>query len=344
MKPKRSTLRKLSACFALAIVGGATGYAYTVYIGGQPLIGMVVGCAMFGGVSSFELFYVLQPSGAWLRRKPLLVSVALSTLAWVVIIALSVSVIPSLLGSESGRYSGDLRAAAFLQDVVVALTLLIVANVAMRLRSLVGGRVLLNFLIGRYNRPVREQRVFMFLDIADSTRLSEELGDIRVQEYIGRFFFDIAQPIIENGGETHRYIGDEIVVTWPLSSVVGDARCITCAFDIQNLMAREASKYKADFDVVPKFRIGMHGGPVVASEIGDDKREIVYFGDTINSAARLQALCKEAKQDFLVSADLLSMITLPEGITATDVGEVELRGKSRLIGVRALSRSVENGE
>jgi len=36
--------------------------------------------------------------------------------------------------------------------------------------------------------------------------------------------------------------------------------------------------------VVPKFRIGIHGGSVVAGEVGDHKREIVYFGDTINTA------------------------------------------------------------
>ena len=98
----------------------------------------------------------------------------------------------------------------------------------------------------------------MFLDIADSTRLSEALGDVRVQSLIGRFFFDIADPIAENGGETHRYIGDEIVVTWPLSVATKDAWCVKCVFDIQRLIATQSARYKADFDLVPQFRVGMH--------------------------------------------------------------------------------------
>jgi class 3 adenylate cyclase len=104
-----------------------------------------------------------------------------------------------------------------------------------RIRSLVGDRVLLNFLLGRYHRPLREERVFLFLDLAHSTMLSEKLGDLRVQSLIGRFFFDIARPISEYGGETHRYIGDEVVVTWPLEEAIREARCIRCVFAIQDL-------------------------------------------------------------------------------------------------------------
>ena len=53
----------------------------------------------------------------------------------------------------------------------------------------------------------------MFLDLAGSTPLAEKMGDVAVQSLIGRFFFDIALPISEHQGETHRYIGDEVVVT-----------------------------------------------------------------------------------------------------------------------------------
>ncbi len=75
---------------------------------------------------------------------------------------------------------------------------------------MVGGRVLFNFLLGRYNRPLREERVFMFLDLAGSTPLAEKMGDLAIHSLIGRFFFDIARPIAEHQGETHRYIGDEV--------------------------------------------------------------------------------------------------------------------------------------
>lgn len=70
-------------------------------------------------------------------------------------------------------------------------------------------------------------------------------------------------------------------------------------------MTLKASLYRREFGLVPTFRVGLHGGPIVAGECGDDKREIVYFGDTINTTARIQEACKELGRPLLVSGELL---------------------------------------
>lgn len=75
----------------------------------------------------------------------------------------------------------------------------------------------------------------------------------------------------------------------------------------------------------------------VASEVGDDKREIVYFGDTINTAARLQDLCKSYQRSFLVSGELLNRMRLPEYVATERLGEVTLRGKTHTVEVYAVS-------
>ena len=319
------------------LLGGGIGVMYSLLVGAQPKFAFPIGCALVGGIMGFELLFVQQPAGARLRGLSLLPFIVISTLVWTAIIAASLQTVPRLLG-EDEAYGATYRASTFLQDMVFSLSVAFVMNAVLRIRSLVGGRVLMNFLLGRYHRPVREQRVFLFLDLADSTRLSEELGDMRVQSLIGRFFFDIARPIAEYGGETHRYIGDEVVVTWPFSAATKDARCLKCVFAIQQLMAAQSPSYEADFGVVPQFRVGMHGGSVVAGEVGDDKREIVYFGDTVNTAARLQSLCKEKERDFLVSGDLLAAMTLPPEAEAQYIGETALRGKAKSLKVYALSR------
>lgn len=81
---------------------------------------------------------------------------------------------------------------------------------------IIGGRTLVYFLLGKYHQPVKENKIFMFLDLEGSTALALKLGDIGVQTMITKFFFDITEPIIENDGEIHRYIGDEVIATWPL--------------------------------------------------------------------------------------------------------------------------------
>ena len=41
-----------------------------------------------------------------------------------------------------------------------------------------------------------------------------------MQELLTRFFFDIDEPIVAHGGEVHAYVGDEVIVSWPLSARV----------------------------------------------------------------------------------------------------------------------------
>ncbi len=81
---------------------------------------------------------------------------------------------------------------------------------------------------------------------------------------------------------------------------------------------------------------------MVASEVGDDNREIVNFGDTINTAARLQAMCKESDRDFLATGDLLAAMSLPPEVRAERLGKVMLQGKPTPVEVYGLSRALRH--
>ena len=244
-------------------------------------------------------------------------------------------IVPVLYGSAA--YPEEYVASTFGQDLLFSMAVALVINGALRVRRLVGGRVLTNFLLGRYYRPLREGRIFMFLDLADSTRLSEQMGDVKVQSMIRDFFFDIARPIVQCGGETHRYIGDEIVVTWPLGDPDDNFRCLDCVMGIEDVMSQRSEWYRNRYGVVPKFRIGLHGGPVVASEVGDNKREIVYFGDTVNTAARIQSLCKTLGKPTLISQDLLQHINTKGRCQCHSIGDHQLPGKNEPVGVCEIS-------
>ncbi len=101
--------------------------------------------------------------------------------------------------------------------VGISFSIALVAGALFEFRRLIGGRVLGSFLLGTYHRPRREQRIVMFLDIAGSTALGEQMGELRVHDLITRFFFDIDRPIADHDGEVHAYVGDQVIVTWPLS-------------------------------------------------------------------------------------------------------------------------------
>jgi adenylate cyclase len=83
--------------------------------------------------------------------------------------------------------------------VVIGLTISLMVGVVTETARLIGGPLLASIVLGIYHRPVREQLIVMFLDLADSTRLAEKLGELRVHDLITRFFFDIDEPINEHG-------------------------------------------------------------------------------------------------------------------------------------------------
>jgi adenylate cyclase len=195
-------------------------------------------------------------------------------------------------------------------------------------RRMIGGRVLGSFLLGTYHRPRREQRIVMFLDIADSTALAEQLGEVRVHDLITRFFFDIDEPIADQDGEVHAYVGDEVIVTWPLSEDPDrNARSLRCFFAIEEKMVDFAPSYAREFGVVPRFRAGIHAGPVVVSECGVAKRQIAYYGDTMNVAARLCEHSKAAGEILLASADMLRSTAVPHGLSVGRHASLMLRGR-----------------
>ena len=206
-------------------------------------------------------------------------------------------------------------------------------------RRLIGGRVLGSFLLGTYHRPRRQERIVMFLDIAGSTALAEQLGELRVHDLITRFFFDIDRPIADHDGEVHSYVGDEVIVTWPLTSdTQRNAQSLRCFFAVGDTMAELAPAYKREFAVVPNFRAGAHAGAVVVSECGDTKRQIAYFGDTMNVAARLCDHCKIAREALLVSADLLRAAAVPPGFNVGTGASIALRGRQAPIAAHAVRR------
>ena len=202
---------------------------------------------------------------------------------------------------------------------------------------MIGAPMLASVALGTYHRPKREQLIVMFLDLAGSTQLAETMGELKVHDLITRFFFDIEAPITAHGGTVHAYVGDEVIVTWPVDADgARNTRCLECFAAIDRTMAGLAAVYQRAFAVVPQFRGALHCGPVIVSECGSAKRQLALFGDTMNVTARLCEYCKRASQHLVVSADLLRHLTIPPGLVVGNGETVALRGRHEPIEVYAI--------
>jgi adenylate cyclase len=71
----------------------------------------------------------------------------------------------------------------------------------------------------------------------------------------------------------------------------------------------------------------VHAGPVIVSECGDTKRQLAYFGDTMNVAARLCEHCKMLEEALVMSGDLLRQLAVPAELQVGNAESVLLRGR-----------------
>jgi adenylate cyclase len=190
-----------------------------------------------------------------------------------------------------------------------------------------GHQVLKNFFSGKYHQPRQEQRIFMFLDMRDSTAIAEKLGHVRYFELLSRYYEAMSDPIINSLGEVYQYIGDEVVVSWTLENGLKDANCLKCYFGLKEALGHQGDSFRQAYGVVPDFRAGMHLGEVTTGEIGALKKEIVFTGDVLNTTARLQSLAKEYRTDLLLSGDLIDLLPKDGSQEFKQLGARSLRGK-----------------
>jgi adenylate cyclase len=293
--------------------------------------GAVTGALIASILTTFDAFVLNAPLGAPLRRAPFAVHVAIKTIIYLGVILFALK-----LGHDLFPAPGDVSEGG---DVVFSLAAAFVFVFILDVNSLLGQNVLINFITGRYYAPRLESRVFLLIDMEGSTGLAERLGPLAFHRLVKRFVDDLTQPIVAARGEIHRYIGDELIATWKLEEGITDGRCVAACFAAIDQLARRASDYGREFGAAVTVRAGLHCGPVVTGEMGSVKREIVFLGDTVNTAARIQELCRETGDRVLASADLIDRLELPRGIAKHSLGDLRLRGKGADLALYALTKT-----
>jgi adenylate cyclase len=243
-----------------------------------------------------------------------------------------------LIGVIRGPYRSEVLHVP-VEVILYSLAVSAVLVFVMRMSDLIGRDMFVNLLLGRYHRPVREERVFLFVDVVGSTAFADAFGDLRAQDYLGGFFAALAEPVQRFRGAIDDYVGDLAIITWPITVGIANARCVECVFAIEDEIARHRQRWLQRFGSVPRFRAALHCGPVVTAEVGIDKHKISYFGDAVNTTARLEALSSELGATVLISADLYQRLpALADGITAKQLGSHAIRGRANKLEVLALSR------
>jgi adenylate cyclase len=289
-----------------------------------------------GLIGGGTYIFLLRPR---LRRLPYLPAFALVAVLMVAVLSLTGAALPAWRDPFGGGFADRLFSLKWLGQYLYWTLLMGGTMLMVRLNDQYGSGSVAH-LVGRYHQPRQELRIFMFLDMRSSTAIAEDLGHVRYFQLLNELFTDITDPIVFSRGEIYQYVGDEISVSWPLRRGLGRQRCIKCFIDIRAKLRRREAHYRARYGIAPAFKAGFHYGEVTAGEVGLVKRERIFSGDVVNTAARIQNTCNEHGVDNLISKELLDLL-LPKGpLPVREIGSIALRGKRSTI---SLWTMVEGG-
>ena len=200
----------------------------------------------------------------------------------------------------------------------------------------------LKMLLGTYRKPQEEQRIFMFLDLKDSTTIAENLGHFKYSQFIQECFYDLNEIVPKHDAEIYQYVGDEAVLTWNYKKGLANNNCVSFYFSFQQKLQSKDDYYLEKFGVKPKFKAGLHGGKLIVAEVGTIKKELAYHGDVINTAARIQALCNDYNELLMISETLLNELAVDSSVDLKEIGEISLKGKEKLLNLFGVSLKVNN--
>ncbi|MCP4136583.1 MAG: adenylate/guanylate cyclase domain-containing protein [bacterium] len=318
----------LTVSFISALIGGLYSAIYSSFEPADMLQGLFIG----GGITFVIMalhFSVLQKL---LKRIRFTLVTIIQTFFFLAII-IGIFFVSYLLFDDTGVMIQNAAEFFIVQlspvPVLVAFGGVLLLVFLLEMNELLGRRVLFNYFIGTYHNPKEEERVFMFLDLKSSTTIAEKIGHKDFHRLVNDFFFSITGAIIENRGEIYKYVGDEAIITWKMKQGIKKAYCIQCFFDALEGIENQREMFLGKYGIVPEFKAGIHCGTVITGEMGDIKKEIAYLGDTVNTAARVEAQCNEKGKKLLVSGDLLEQLDLPEIYTSENMGAITLRGKEK---------------
>ncbi len=194
-----------------------------------------------------------------------------------------------------------------------------------------GPGILWKFLTGKYYHPREEERIFMFLDLKSSTTIAEKTGSNKFFRLLKEIFSDITEPIIHSRGEIYQYVGDEVVVTWPVKTGLSENNCLLCFYRIKQALEKRREHYLEEYGIVPFFKAGIHIGEATVGEIGIIKKDIVFSGDVLNTTSRIQGECNKHDVDIILSSTLLQRMPMNGEYKRIPLGEIQLRGKEEKV-------------
>ncbi|MBN1499018.1 MAG: adenylate/guanylate cyclase domain-containing protein [Spirochaetes bacterium] len=334
-------LRKMHLpVIASSVIGIGISYVLTVLYPrdgfelDDVIIGAVIGAMIMIIIEIYEIFFAKKIT----IKMPPMAAILINSMIYLVIIAIIAYVIIYLPDNFFHDGSEEIDVLQYMVILGFCFAAIVLSQFILLLNSFLGKNVLINMMLGRFHNPQNVKRIFMMLDLKNYTSISERIGDRKALSYLNSFYDDVSSAVVVCKGDVYRYVGDEVIITWPLRKKTKNSECIKCFFMIKGIIEKKSAYYMKHYGVVPQFRAGLHMGSVVVGQLGSIKREITYIGDVLNTTSRIEEICKEYNTDIMVSRDLFEVMDFPETYRIKNEYEMNLRGKQQAINLYSIEK------
>ena len=207
------------------------------------------------------------------------------------------------------------------------------------LNTYVGKRTAKKVLSGMIKRGDADviNAALWFSDLRDFTHLTETLPATEVLEMLNEYFEFVAAAVNSRGGEILRFIGDAMLIVFPIDdNLCKQTACnaaIDSAIDAQTTLASLNHRRKRHGQPEIRFGVGLNVGEVVYGNVGaPDRLDFTVMGPVVNRTARLESLTKTLGCNILFSQAFAELIDTP----SQSLGLHEMKGIAEAQAVYAL--------
>jgi adenylate cyclase len=175
----------------------------------------------------------------------------------------------------------------------------------------------------------RREVAALFTDIGGFTKLVENLDPAVLSEMLNEYLGLMTDVVFAHEGTVAKIVGDAIHVLFgaPGDQPDHNTRAVACALALDECAEGFRARWAKRGVALGPTRIGVHTGPAIVGNFGGGRFfDYTAYGDTINTAARLEAANKALGTRICVSAEVAARA---EGFHGRPVGDIMLRGKTK---------------
>ncbi len=172
----------------------------------------------------------------------------------------------------------------------------------------------------------------LFSDLEGFTKMSHAIAPEMVAKLLNRYLDMLSQVVLDHGGVIDKFVGDAVVAFWgaPISRPDDGMRAAKAGYAIWQAgeaFRREVAAMDPNLPPIGKTRVGLHYGEAVIGNFGGATRiQYTALGDSMNTAARLEAANKALDSAVMASREFAEASGLDWWRA---MGRVQLRGRAR---------------